>query len=476
MSKRAFWAMGSLAILMVILMVLAFFIPVIVAFVTGRYSWVDPSEMLALRQRAQAQLPDPFEDAAVFPGPILVVWEGTGGVCWDVQGRLPGAIQSRSEDALAVVAFVERRETQTGVYQPSGDPAYETDAKITVVTYPEGTVIAIGHIPGSRAPEVKSHRGEYRGSGPGSDPIVTWVADHYMLPIPGALQGHETAVSRVMFTPGGALLISGDQDGAVIVWDVASRRPVRHLVGRDVTLSPNGGRLATVQDDQVAIVDFASGADVLRFAVPSGECLSFSPDGKVLLTMAASHDVSGEDDTVVSLWDAASGALTGQYSVSGRADELKAAPDWSVVAVEIWRQDEHELELRSLADGLLVRAVGSSGLSGGGALAFSPDGSLLAFDGNNQVYVTYAASGTVKRFLKKPGDGWITQLAFSPDGAVLAGGYSDQVILWDAKSGKVLRRLTGHRNLVCCVAFSPDGSLLASGSADKTVRLWDVKR
>jgi WD40 repeat protein len=73
----------------------------------------------------------------------------------------------------------------------------------------------------------------------------------------------------------------------------------------------------------------------------------------------------------------------------------------------------------------------------------------------------------------------VNAVAFSPDGNLLASGSNDQTArLWRVRDGKQLDRLTGQTDAVNGVAFSPDGSLLASGSGgywiagDSTVRLW----
>lgn len=75
-----------------------------------------------------------------------------------------------------------------------------------------------------------------------------------------------------------------------------------------------------------------------------------------------------------------------------------------------------------------------------------------------------------------PGDkSPVAALAFSPDGTLLAAGSWDGLIrVWDAASRRDLRVLAGHTTSVTSIAFDGDGTHLVSGSVDGTVRLWDV--
>lgn len=66
-------------------------------------------------------------------------------------------------------------------------------------------------------------------------------------------------------------------------------------------------------------------------------------------------------------------------------------------------------------------------------------------------------------------------VAFRPDGKVLASGGKDQrIILWDAETGKQVASWEAHKGEVDWLAFSPDGKTLASTGKDGMACLWDA--
>ena len=70
--------------------------------------------------------------------------------------------------------------------------------------------------------------------------------------------------------------------------------------------------------------------------------------------------------------------------------------------------------------------------------------------------------------------GWA--IAFSPDGRMLAtGGVDPLVHLWDVRTGKLIRELEQDvGGAVCSLEFSPDGRILAVSGGEAVASLWDV--
>jgi len=109
------------------------------------------------------------------------------------------------------------------------------------------------------------------------------------------------------------------------------------------------------------------------------------------------------------------------------------------------------------------------------ALAYSPDGRLLASGSEDKTVKIWEAS-TGREIRTLYGHTWkVTAVAFSPDSQMLASASWDRTVrIWNVRTGKELIRLEGHTDLVTAICFSRDGSVLASIADDKTVRIWET--
>jgi mono/diheme cytochrome c family protein len=112
------------------------------------------------------------------------------------------------------------------------------------------------------------------------------------------------------------------------------------------------------------------------------------------------------------------------------------------------------------------------------ALAYSPDGKMLAVSGNREILVhTLDGSAPPKRLhgLSER----ILSLAFSNDGSLLvAGGGTPsrfgEIQFWDLSAVQLRRSVTMTGDTIFGVSLSPDGARAAVGCTDNTVRILDT--
>jgi serine/threonine protein kinase/WD40 repeat protein len=225
--------------------------------------------------------------------------------------------------------------------------------------------------------------------------------------------------------------------GKVVLWDVARREQLCIFRGHrerilDLAFSPDGEQLATGSLDYTArIWDTRTGQQVAVLSTPSSPAnrVHWSPTGDQLA-------VSSNNSREIFL-----------YALKGRH------------AVQQWLTG-HRVELRCVAAQPRLDRLATSGYK-----------ELMSWDLSGPRPSPVALESN---------PGAVNALAYSPDGSLLAtasaqGSKTRDVLVRDANTGKVRSRIPWNHT-VYALAFDPTGERLATGDSLGNVIVWDVAK
>jgi hypothetical protein len=267
-------------------------------------------------------------------------------------------------------------------------------------------------------------------------PILGYLASRFprLVLTRSSITGHHWAAltgktgAAVAIAPDGTWLTSGDHNGPVRIWDVATGEQ-RAALGRgpmmvsSLTVGPDGTWLASSSYESVSIWDTATvhlGTTATRHARPAS--FAFVCDGARLATVGYKGSVR--------IWDIATGKQR------------------AVLATDTGRMP-----------------------------VVAPDGTWLATtDDNGSVRIWDPATGQQRSTLVGHTD-VVGRAAVAPDGTWLAtAGTEGSVRIWDVATGEQRAALPTDTRTTYRLLVAPDGTWLATiGTTvgDETARFWD---
>ncbi len=252
--------------------------------------------------------------------------------------------------------------------------------------------------------------------------------------------------------------------------------------------SPDGTRLAVGTDVGVWLYDVPDGKETALFTERPGHvnALAFSEDGKILAS-------GGLETSFIQVWDLNTGSILSTPTLTDSEMSIKALAFNGTTLISLDRIGQ--IEYWNASTGKKVLNLGSElwKLNSYNAISFAEDLNIFATghdDGKIHLWDTTSGKKRatlrghntllssvkiVEGMVKPPRDRNVTALAFSPDGKILASGSMDKTVrLWDIEKRKRLATLEGHKGWINAVAISKDGRILASGDANKVIKLWDI--
>ncbi len=339
---------------------------------------------------------------------------------------------------------------------------------------------------------------------------------------------HIGQVLAERFSPDGSSLVTSNADGAAYVWDVATGQ--RKLLFVDATgainaaeFSPDGSEIATASDDRYARLYNATNGKLL--APLAGHTngvtsVSFDSSGRLLVT--------GATDGTARIWDAQpAGTLTTidtrptpvhsfwlgdkAVTVAGRTARLLTTSGQVLhemtMPAPIVATAHAGKHFAFLDEAGSVANDWSGGLAFDpdlhiSAIAFEPDGTLLAAEGSNVMNanrdVVAKVGGRIlglatggSRFLVRTedevrvydDDGTLVSTihaatdhaVLSPGGLGVATTTGKTAELWDAATGRLLHTLNGHSAGITDIEYSPNGHSVVTTSYDHTGLVWSTQ-
>jgi WD40 repeat protein/tRNA A-37 threonylcarbamoyl transferase component Bud32 len=213
--------------------------------------------------------------------------------------------------------------------------------------------------------------------------------------------------------------------------------------------------------------------EVLRLA--QGEqnvCAVISPSEPLLAFTGITLDASRKQQSSLRLWNIATRQMITEKPLDGECVNLAIAKDGgSLVTITVGNGTMYKfgghITLWHLPEGTELRSYPLPDSPAG--FAVTPDLRLAAVSVQG-IRVVELKDG--RELWSKKID--VNALAFSPDGKLLAAGDGEDILLWDGATGEEVGRLAGHQSWINSLMFWPDGKKLASGSGDQTIRIWDV--
>ena len=198
----------------------------------------------------------------------------------------------------------------------------------------------------------------------------------------------------------------------------------------------------------------------------------FTPDGKYLVTASR--------DKTLRIWEAGSGKeILKIKDLPASAVAIAISPDGGRLATTAgkWVKDKQhwvgEVDLYDAKTGKLIRTI-QGHTEPIGAVAFHPDGKLLATASNDGTVKIWDSADGKEMYSLKGHAGPVNTVVFSADGKWLASGGDDKTVkIWEVATGNEIKTLKGPARAISSLAFTRDGKYLASASQDGTVMLWD---
>lgn len=252
------------------------------------------------------------------------------------------------------------------------------------------------------------------------------------------LEGHQSKITSIQFSPDGQYIATNSYSNFVIIWDLKGncKAVLNHnkKMADFICFSPDGKYIATSYICPcIAIVWDLNGKKIATLSKHKGQIntVTFSRSSKFIATTSEDHTTK--------IWNPSNGECFGTLygHTSGVNSAIFDTNEWLLVTT-------------------------------------SNDCTAKVWD----LWSTYNSNLIFKGNCLKTLEGHrniVCSATFSPDKQHIATtSYDCTTKIWNTLSGKCEETLEGHRYCVTSASFSPNGTLIATISDDHTAKIWDL--
>ncbi|MDY6783890.1 MAG: WD40 repeat domain-containing protein [Cyanobacteriota bacterium] len=301
-----------------------------------------------------------------------------------------------------------------------------------------------------------------------------WIADPLAwrsLQVLYRLEGHNSAVQSLVFSPDSQYLVSGGSrnDGYLHVWSMETGEEFEKFRAQQTSvlamaMSPDGKVVASSGDDaNLNLWQWQDLAENYLFLDTHHNILSLlvTPDSQVLIT-------SGLDG--IRLWNLRTQKPI--YTLVRFDNQINS------MAIDprngyILRTGglKGEMQVWNVRTGSRINQF-SAHRDKIGVMVFTPDGQRFISGSDDRTVKVWDANNNRLLHTLVGHTGRITAIAIHPNGQFFASASRDGIRLWDIDSGQLIQHWYAHTTWVESLAFSPNGRFLASGGYDRTIKVW----
>ncbi len=307
------------------------------------------------------------------------------------------------------------------------------------------------------------------------------------------MEGHTDSVNAVSITPDGERAVSGNSNGTLRVWNLATGKCMEVMEGHidrinAISITPDGKRIVLGSNNTIVVWNLVT-----------WECLKVIKMPEYIINNTNIKDLGRVSRYLIS-------KIEKEMKFANQLTATAVTPDgrWMVsgnrrYTLTVWDLftgkylDETTILPRNV-DPWIYKLFGVSI----NAVSITPDGRKAIAGGDDKtLYVWDLASPKIKdtgdrlkveddppsfygnneRSLEmlKGHTGTIKAISITPNGEQVVSGSSDGTLqVWNLATGKCMKVMEGHTDSVNAVSITPDGERAVSGSSDKTIRVWEL--